>query len=203
MLAEQTDHERVKKSLDPEANYINSQLAKNYGFSDNGRQIFRVVWSENVSETRESEFDCFAGDIYIGTSRSVRRTKKYSYLNDKWILEKLVYNPTHEIKGSEFGNYEPIYVFQDGKGNFLPLNRRVVEIILDSLLNGSPWKKSDWESWDSKRREREEELFFSIIDNESNPFLSALHAGETVLNALDSSVVSGASEEKGNPVKES
>lgn len=100
-----------------------------------GKPIYRIVWSETILENRHGIFrDYVEGtNILIREVDDIRLVKKYSYIRERWVLEKwadgkVAFNK--ELPDSINGDYIPVYVFEDGKGKYLPPNRKVVDFIL-------------------------------------------------------------------------
>lgn len=99
-----------------------------------------MVWSTDQLEFREGEFNDFiAGtNVLLRTFKGVREVPKYSYIKDRWILERFIpgvyaYNP--EMPLSMWGSYEPLFVFESNKGEYLPLSLKVVEVIVHQIEN--------------------------------------------------------------------
>lgn len=95
--------------------------------------IFRLVWSEDQFELRRGTFNEFYGKIFLREVTGVRQVRKYNYIHEKWVLEQW-YPPQfcnqEELPESRRGSYEPIYVFQDKRGNALPVKKAVIEYII-------------------------------------------------------------------------
>ena len=173
------DQTKALPVFDPTVKDINKNLRSRFG-QYNGRQVYRVVFSENLWETEIK----FEDDQYRLLPEPVAfKRRKYDYIYNRWILEKLVIAYDKHIARSDDYHYEPIYVFWGVSGEYLEPNQHVVDLIMNALLNGTPWTKAEWEAMSEKQQEKEIDTFFSIISNESNPLLSALHAKEAILNA--------------------
>ena len=101
----------------------------------NGEPIYRLVWSDDQTEIRSGTFNDFSpSGLYLRTVTETRECPKYSYIRERWVLEKWVppeQSATHEIPSSMFGTYEPLYVFENSAGEYLAPNRRVVEFIIN------------------------------------------------------------------------
>lgn len=172
------DQSTILSIRDPNVEKINKWLKTNFG-TVHGRQVYRLVWSENLWETR-IEYQNVLGEV-LAFPQTIR-DKKYTYINNRWIFEKLVNMPAQEIAHSQKGHYEPIHVFQDKHGEYLEPIQRMVELLVYALLNGTPWTKEEWEAMDLKRQEREVEIFEQIIGQDSTDFLLKLRQGETNLS---------------------
>lgn len=111
---------------------INQRLLS-FGKTLNNRPKWRVVWSDDQLEKRTGIFNEFVTGIFIRTKVGTFEVPKYPYIKERWILERYVppeysYNP--EIPDSRNGSYEPLFPFEDGDGNPLPLNIKACEFIV-------------------------------------------------------------------------
>lgn len=149
---------------------INASLAQDYRVLD-GRPIYRVVWSDDLTEKRIGTFTDWYGHILIRQEhKALREVKKYWYINPPcYVLEKLVFvtgyqalrDIVEELEGARNGIYETLYAFRNVEtGVQLPVNQRVVDIILHTLHN--PQKKMTASDFDELQRleEQEEVRFF-------------------------------------------
>lgn len=115
---------------------INDYL-KGVGSNPRGEPLFRLVWSTTQRELRYGTYNEFYHDLFVRTVTGVREVPKYPFLVDRWVLE--MWRPPEmviceELPESKNGLYEPLYVFEDGDRNPLPLNLKVVEIIVKTML---------------------------------------------------------------------
>jgi hypothetical protein len=117
-------------------------------------------------EKRFGTFTDYYGKIFVRTVTEVRQVLKYPMDQDRWVLERIqsaVMNP--ELV--EQYSYEPIYVFKDKRGFYLPLNEKVVHIIVDNLKHpqtpGEIRARYEKEIEEEERREIEE--FVGILDD--------------------------------------
>ena len=143
-----------------------------------GRAIFRLVFSESATEHRLGDFtDTDSNGNLIRKVREVREVKKYPYLKDTWILEKLVWiggeNP--ELPKARGYEYECIWAFVDRHGNPLYPYYYIVEIVIQALLTGQVPKKSEaqLEDEDKKQKQKEEDEYFAILEDEGQSNLFA------------------------------
>jgi hypothetical protein len=122
---------------------INEYLKKTWGKNPHEEPLVRLVWSDDARELRQGTFNIFYGSIFVRTELGVRSVLKYSWIKERWILERwfppeVTLNP--ELPESRKGSYEPIYVFQDARGESLLLNLKVVELICSAMFNRPPTK---------------------------------------------------------------
>jgi hypothetical protein len=99
---------------------INKQLKELFGVDTvTGKPLFRVVWSEDQLEKRQI-WNTLEGLQLL--SPIVRELPKYrQWIQEKYVLERLVAVP--EFQQEEIGvkvSYEPLWVFEDKRGNALP-----------------------------------------------------------------------------------
>jgi hypothetical protein len=98
---------------------LNRQLTDEYGLdSSTGRSIFRIVWANDQLEKRLT--DTLDSGIQL-LYPIVREVKKYSYLKDLWVLERLVVVP--DINQSELPtsklSYEPVWAYRDAPPDWM------------------------------------------------------------------------------------
>ena len=125
---------------------INMQLKFKFGMLFDGRPNFRIVWSNDQREYRQGEFNDFipGTNILLRRFKGIREVDKYPFKSNRWVLERLVYMFNPEIVSSENGTYEPVFIFEDKGGFFLEPIWRAVELMVHTLLYGSPLpRKSD------------------------------------------------------------
>ena len=159
-----------------QAVFINKQLEKTYGKAEDGRVIFRVVWSDSQRERRLE-------DVYHGLFLPypiIQDLPKYSYISERWVLEKLVYHPCKEIPESANGHYEPVYVFQDKDGNYLTPHFWACQAAIDSL-NRPPQTKGQAEAKQAEHDQKTYDKTLAIIQNESPYLATMLHNKEAIV----------------------
>jgi hypothetical protein len=117
------------KKIDPVIN----DFLKNYRKNLSNDPIFRVVWSDDLTETRFGEFNDYYGNIFLRKFIGYRQVPKYNYINERWILEKWLPaedSYINEVPNTHNGSYEPVYVFQDKDLNYLEPNLKIVKIVI-------------------------------------------------------------------------
>lgn len=123
---------------------INDELGKHYGKAIDGRNHFRLVWSEDLLETRKGEF--LEEHPILGPNNQliiiedvverIKEVKKYSYFSERYVLEELIFeNIPSEIKSDRKGSYEPLYVFQNGDGEPIEPTLQACDMILFYRFN--------------------------------------------------------------------
>lgn len=112
---------------------LNTRLKDYFGADDLGRPIFRIVWANDELEKRYvMEID----GIQL-VHPIVREVKKYSYMKDLYVLERLVVIPEEvrrELIDKKVG-YEPIWAYCDAVRNPLPPIWSATELVIDALLS--------------------------------------------------------------------
>jgi len=118
---------------------INKSLRDLFG-SDivTGQSIFRVIWSEDEIELRYGTFDDISpAGVYLRTVTETRTVPKYrQWIHAKHILERLVLVPEfnqQELGGAKI-SYEPLWVFEDRNGNYLPPRLDACKLVIDTVL---------------------------------------------------------------------
>jgi hypothetical protein len=115
---------------------LNKWLRESYGMVPTGQVRFRLVWSEDILERRKGQFNEFYGKIFLRTFIGVKELKKYNYIHERYILEAWVdqdLSSNGEVPDAAHGDYLPIWVFEDGKGNPLPVTRKVLTFMIASI----------------------------------------------------------------------
>lgn len=95
--------------------------------------LYRLVWSEAEYEWRRGVFNEFDGATLIRSITGTKLVRKYNYIHDRWIFEKWLPPEVafdEDLPKSREGSYEPLYVFQDNRGNALPVIRAALEFII-------------------------------------------------------------------------
>ena len=133
---------------------INKNLVTYYGEDGTGKPNFRVVWAPDQREVQCGEFEEYYGSIFVREFVGAKEVKKYPWVGDKWILEKLLPNPSPDVINiGSFYSYECVYVFQDKHQNWLPVEWPVCKIVINALISGQIMSPSDRESkelWEMK-----------------------------------------------------
>lgn len=169
-----------------EAAKINKFL-KGFGINqiDTKQPMFRLVWAPDQRELRRGEFNVYAGEIFIRTEVGVREMPKYPYIGERYVLEQWyppVLSYSEELPNSKYGSYEPLYVFEDKNRNKLPLNIKVVEMIMYAKFNDrqSPdQRKSRLATEEDEKDQKETKYFEEVID--TSDITSLLHFKEAIL----------------------
>lgn len=152
---------------------LNKRLVDHYGIdSDTGRPIFRIVWANDQTEKR------MVGELDTGILLlypEVREVKKYPYLKDLYVLERLVVVPdvnAHELPTSKL-SYEPLWAFRDSRDRFLYPIWDAAQLVVDTLY-AALGKKSMAKYVDSEenttvegRQQRIEKLQEELFGNET------------------------------------
>lgn len=163
---------------------INQRLVDRYGKLLDGRPHFRIVFSDDEYEIRVGDINVFYGKIFLYTKTGAQQVKKYSYLPERFILEMWQNSvPCKEMPNPN--GYEPIYVFEDSKGNALPVVWRVIELIcyLTMNPNSSDKIKSDIEATQMKIEQDDIKYFEDLFSENSSYELHKRHFGERISNA--------------------
>lgn len=117
---------------------INSYLTNQFGIDTvSGLPIWRVVFSEDQFEKRLGTYeDSTPGGIYLRTVTEVREVPKYrQWIVKKYVLERMVVVPDVDKDSLPTSkvSYEPIWVFEDKHGNYLPPRHDAAKFIVDTI----------------------------------------------------------------------
>ncbi len=167
-----------------EVGNTNKEIRYLFGHSYVGHSHFQVVWSNDQFENRYGEFEIFSGPIFLRTEIGVRRVKKYNYLEDRWILERLFDNVPNITGIMANFTYEPLFVFQDNKGNYLEPVFRAVFLLVQQALYGPPKERITESSMkDREKKELDDDIEFiqEYLENENPYQATMLHNREAVI----------------------
>lgn len=117
---------------------INKQLVEHFGIDTlSTMPIWRVSFSEDQMEWRYGTYDDITpAGLYLRTVTETRYVPKYrQWIHNKYILERLVLVP--EFQQEELPtakvSYEPLWVFEDKEGNYLPPKFEAAKFIIDTV----------------------------------------------------------------------
>lgn len=168
-----------------EAFTINDRLIENYGRRiGTNKAKFRVVHSDDQIEKRFGEFDIYADadeEIWLRKEMGIREVPKYGWLDNQWVVEKLLPNDRPEVFEGDF-IYEPLLAFPSG----LPLNWDAVEIVVKKILEvlpietvGLPKTLEEAEYQKKLSDAKEKARILNMLDNTTT--MSALHDKSAVV----------------------
>ena len=170
-----------------EASLIRDFLSRGPKIPLTDKPLFKLVWSNDERELRIGTYNTF--DIhgnFIKQETKPENSLKYSWIKERWILEQwappeVCLNP--ELPDSINGSFEPIYVFEDKFGRALPLNGRVVEIIINRIMQPSTsemFKRSLYKNQKEQKEAEQDKLVESILSDEG-PLVSQFHDGTAII----------------------
>ncbi len=152
---------------------LNARLVDHYGIdSDTGRAIFRIVWAND--ETEKRLVDRLDNGIHL-LYEQVMEVKKYPYLQDLYVLERLVVVPDvnqRELPTSK-QSYEPLWAYRDSNDMPLPPIWTATKFVVDTLyaaLGKKSMRKyiqSEKETTEEGRQQRIMELAEELFGNET------------------------------------
>lgn len=110
---------------------INKQLIEEFGTEFGKSPRFRVVFSEDQYEKRWTSNTDEGFELLTPEVREVPKYKQW--IREKYILERLV-PIVGETDLVTKVSYEPAWVFQDSKGNYLPPFYEGCKLIVEALM---------------------------------------------------------------------
>jgi hypothetical protein len=148
---------------------INERLILLYGKEkQTNLPKYRVVRSETQTEKRYGSYDLLTQEtgIWLGVKQGLVEIKKYWYLTDCWLIERVEPNIDRKDIFYDKFTYEPLFPFLDKDNNPLPLNWRVIEFMLNRLEKAEKIVKTEEEHRleEEKRMEKESEKVYSELD---------------------------------------
>lgn len=175
---------------------MNQRLADYFGkFDDKPR--WRLVFSDDQFENRFGTYNDFSSDgTFLCQKTEVRLVPKYrQWIQHKWVLEKLTEVPQmcqEELLTSL--SYEPIWVFEDKKGNPLPPIWLAIEFLISSMQGPKKTFYSD-EIQDTEQRVKK--LEESLFGNESNITDSLAYKDGVFINGTSNVGTNQSKDDKG------
>jgi hypothetical protein len=108
---------------------LNQRLIDHYGVaSDTGQPLFRIVWADDQLEKRRVQSTDSGIELLFP---QVLEVKKYSYLKNVFVLERLVAVTEPELLTNL--SYEPLWVYRDSNNNPLPPIWDATKVVVDVL----------------------------------------------------------------------
>jgi hypothetical protein len=148
--------------------------------------LFRLVWSDDSYELRTGTFAKFIAGVKVSEHTTTEKVLKYNWISERWLVEQW-FPPSicmmDELPESINGSYEPIYVFEDAKGNALPLKMEVVEFLIQACLKpkASEARRKSIASANIESREKMADKQNWDILTDEGPLVSQFHDGTAIL----------------------
>jgi len=173
---------------------INKQLKELFGIDTiSTMPIWRVVFSEDQFELRLGTYDDITpAGLFLRTVTEVRKVPKYKqWIHRKYLLERLVVVPTHnkeELPDAKM-SYEPIWVFEDKYGRYLPPRLDAAKFIIDTIYaaqysnhNLARYKdpENSQEAVEELKKKRVDNLVEELFGDESSLMLTTM-TGESII----------------------
>lgn len=147
---------------------VNQRLIDYFGlFEDQPK--WRLVFSDDQFEKRHGTFNDYTPEgFFVRQVTEIRLVPKYrQWIQHKWVLERLTAVPEQcQEELLTRLSYEPIWVFEDKKGNPLPPIWLAIEFIIQSMF-GHVGKKYVVPSEEEANEKRIQSLQESLFGNES------------------------------------
>jgi len=158
---------------------LNQRLIDYFGQDTiSGRAIWRVVWSTDETELINTHYTKEGLELLHPITREV---KKYSYAQDRYILERLVLVPVpNRSEMTVKVSYEPMWVFEDKQGFPLPPKWEPIQHIVHTVylaLGKEPSKRAQYKDPDNglttedlieKEKARVDQLQRDLFGNETD-----------------------------------
>lgn len=170
---------RVGELIEP-LEKINYNLEKDFGKFEDGRVHFRVVWSDDQIEKRWMTHTNDGMELLFPEVREVR---KYSYISERYVLERLV-PVVGETDLTTKTSYEPAWTFQDRFGNYLPPRydacKFIVESMFEKMGNKSVHAKYKDPDLDPGHKQEEIMKMEKYLFGDETPMGDALSSGDGI-----------------------
>lgn len=150
--------------------YYNELLITLYGkCTITNQPKYRIVRSETQTEKRYGSYDVLTQDtgIWLGVKQGLVEIKKYWYMKDCWLLERVEPNTNRTDVLYDKFTYEPIYPFLDKDDNPLPFSWRAIEFLVGKLERaerGVKKTEEDHRLEEEKKQAEESEKVYGILD---------------------------------------
>lgn len=173
---------------------INARLIDFFGVDTlTGLPIWRVVWSEDQMEKRLGTYtDYTPSGIWLREVTEVREVPKYrQWIQQKFVLERLTLVPEvnqDELPTSKL-SYEPLWVFEDRYGRYLPPKFEAAQLVIDTVYavqysdhNLSRYKdpENSQEASIELKKQRVDEYIEQLFGDESG-LLGTTITGESII----------------------
>ena len=150
---------------------LNARLMEYFGIDTASSQpIFRIVWSEDQFENRLT--DTLDSGIQL-LFPVIRLCRKYNYIKDLYILERLVVVPEEQVKelaGLKV-SYEPLFAYRREDGTPLSPTWEATKFVVDTVLAATGKKSlrkyvedTSPEALDARITKIQQELFGNETD---------------------------------------
>lgn len=116
-----------------ELELMNRRLHEWYGETES-LPHFRIVWSEDQLEKRITQYTNEGLQLLRPEVRELPKYKQW--IQAKYLIEKLTIVPQYiETDLVEKLSYEPLFVFENGKGEYLPPRLEVARIAIENVMS--------------------------------------------------------------------
>lgn len=166
--------------------FINNQLLAIYGCElfAGDQPKFRIVFSDDQFEKR---WTSHTKDGFELLHFEVRELPKYhSYIQAKYVLERLVPVDQNNTDLTTKVGYEPAHVFMTSKGVYLPPRLDMCCVVIDSLFQATGKKNGfvkykDPDIEPEKRAKILDDMMKELFGNETDA-MDAVHYKEGIVN---------------------
>lgn len=148
---------------------------------------FRVIWSTDETEVRESDFKQEVMGLELPLVHDTRKVPKYSYAMDRWVLEEIVFSKyiPKEIKTMGEVSYIPLYIFWTGDaGEYQEPELFDVDQMcyyrVNNTLKGHKPTEADLKKKELEQKKRNKDLLREKIDDAIPDIPHAIKHGEGV-----------------------
>lgn len=158
---------------------LNQRLIEYYGIDTiTGGPMFRIVWTNDQTEKRlVNEMDSGVHLLFP----EVIEVKKYPYLKDMYVLERLVIVPDvnqRELPASKL-SYEPVWAYHDACNRALPPIWKATKFVVDALY-AALGKKSLVKYVEDEKNTTEEGRKFRISELQEELFGNETDVGDAL-----------------------
>lgn len=152
---------------------LNARLKEYFGYDDLDRAIYRIVWANDQLEKRRVDRSEMGVQFLFP---EVIEVKKYPYLKDMYVLERLSIIPEENREDLPLSriSYEPVWSFCDKKGFPLYPIWDAAKFVVDTIHAAQGkrslrhYVESEKENTDAGKEQRVKELQEELFGNETD-----------------------------------
>jgi hypothetical protein len=182
--------------MDSLESIINARLLRLFGKEQlSGQQKYRIVRSEFQTEKRYGSYDILTQEtgIWLGAKQGLVEIKKYWYMKDCWLLERVEPNIDRKDIFHDKFTYEPLFPFLDKDDNQLPLNWKAIEFLVNRVEKAEKRFLTEEEHrlQEEKKQQEESDKVYGLLDApESTKPLPSFESSTLLTGSNKSKVIS-------------
>lgn len=133
----------INKMDQADVDILNKRLIQYFGIdTDSFRPMFRIVWSDDEMEKRQVTHTDEGLELLYPVVKEVPKYRQWC--PHKHLIERLVVVPDYQVEelADAKVSYEPLFVFMDKNGDYLPPKWEVCQFVIDAVLTAQSIAKN-------------------------------------------------------------